>query len=71
MDKVDDQVLATLASVDQTSGGLLSVLIAERTMATGFQLPLLSRCVIVPRARRGGGGQDHARRTPAHALTLQ
>ena len=39
MDKVDDQVLATLASVDQTSGGLLSVLIAERTMATGFQLP--------------------------------
>ena len=50
MDKVDDQVLATLASVDQTSGGLLSVLIAERTMATGFQLPLLSRCVIVPRA---------------------
>ena len=51
MDKVDDQVLATLASVDQTSGGLLSVLIAERTMATGFQLPLLSRCVIVPRAR--------------------
>ena len=45
MDKVDDQVLATLASVDQTSGGLLSVLIAERAMATGFQLPLLSRCV--------------------------
>ena len=39
MDKVDDQVLATLASVDQTSGGLLSVLIAERTMPTGFQLP--------------------------------
>ena len=39
MDKVDDQVLATLASVDQTSGGLLSVLIAERTMAAGFQLP--------------------------------
>ena len=41
MDKVDDQVLATLASVDQTSGGLLSVLIAERTMATGFQLPCI------------------------------
>ena len=36
MDKVDNQVLATL---DQTSGGLLSVLIAERTMPTGFQLP--------------------------------
>ena len=41
MDKVDDQVLATLASVDRTSGGLLSVLIAERTMATGFQLPCI------------------------------
>ena len=44
MDKVDDQVLATLASVDQTSGGLLSVLIAERTMATGsYHSPMIVR----------------------------
>jgi hypothetical protein len=71
MDKVDDQVLATLASVDQTSGGLLSVLIAETDDGDRLPVAVLSRCVIVSRAHRGDGGQDHARRTPAHALTLQ
>ena len=65
MDKVDDQVLATLEFVDQ----LAEVLIAERTTATGF--PVLSRYFIVPRAHRGDGGQGHAPRTLAHALTFQ
>ena len=37
-------MLATLASVDQTNGGLLSVLIAERTMAIGsYHSPMIVR----------------------------
>jgi hypothetical protein len=40
MEMVDSAVLLKLASVDELSEGLLTLLITARAMATGFQLPL-------------------------------